>query len=46
MYSGYGIESGEKGERSFGNDLCKNVVIFQVDSNSSPHTDIIFKMTF
>ena len=38
MYSSYGLAFDGKGERSFGNDTAKNVIIFEVDESSASHT--------
>ena len=46
MYSGYGIEFDGKGEWGFGNGPAKNVIIFEVDDNSSSHTDNLKKWFF
>ena len=45
VYSGYGIAFDRKGFCSFGNYYARNVIIFDVDSSSSSHTDNQ-KMTF
>ena len=36
-YSGYGIGFDRHGEYSFGNELCRNCIIFGVDLSSSSH---------
>ena len=38
-YSGYGIGFDRKGSYSIGNEVGRNVIIFGVDMNSSPHID-------
>ena len=38
-YSGYGIGFDRKGFFSLGNEIRKNVIIFEVDMSSSPHID-------
>ena len=39
VHSGYGIAFDGKGSRSFNDDFARNVIIYRVDSSSSPHTD-------
>ena len=39
MYSGFRITFDGNGERNFGNDFAKNVIIFGVDNHSSSDTD-------
>ena len=39
MYSGFRITFDGNGERNFGNDFAKNVIIFGVDNHSSSYTD-------
>ena len=39
MYNDYGTAFDGKGERNFGNDSARNVVIFRVDNCLSSHTD-------
>ena len=43
MYSDYGVGFDGKGEKSFGNDFARNIIILGVDNSSSSHTD---KMIF
>ena len=38
VYSGYRIVLGGKGNWSFGNDIARNIIIFEVDNISSCHT--------
>ena len=39
VHSGYGIAFDRKGSWSFNDDFARNVIIYRVDSSSSPHTD-------
>ena len=39
MYSVYRIDIDGKSSLSFDNDSARNVIIFDVDNNSSSHTD-------
>ena len=39
VYSGYRTAFDGKGEWSFDNDYARNVIRFEVDNNSSSHTD-------
>ena len=39
MYSGFRIIFNGNGERNFGNDFAKSVIIFGVDNHSSSYTD-------
>ena len=39
VYSGYRIAFDGRGSWSFGNDFCRNAVIFGFDNSSSYHTD-------
>ena len=39
MYSVYRIDIDGKSSFSFDNDSARNVIIFDVDNNSSSHTD-------
>ena len=39
VYSGYRTAFDGKGEWSFDNDYVRNVIRFEVDNNSSSHTD-------
>ena len=39
MYNGYGIAFDGVGESSFNNGSARNVIIFNVDDNSSSHAD-------
>ena len=38
-YSGYGAGFDRKGFFSLGNEIGRNVIIFEVDMSSSPHID-------
>ena len=38
VYSGYRIALCGKGNWSFGNDIARNIIIFEVDNSSSCHT--------
>ena len=46
MYIGYGLAFFGAGSRAFGNDLARNVVIFDVDNSSSFHAENGKKKTF
>ena len=39
MYKGYGITFDSAGPWNFVNDFARNVIIFDVDNNSSSHAD-------